>query len=367
MVTASIAPLQPPLNEEITAFLLDRGATRVGFANAETLKGGPPSVDLDYVFRERDIDEPARSAISFAIPMDLDAIRLYLAKKDRGPHMALNGSNFARTMQLSHDLAEFLRGRGFEALGTAACAKYRTELPNCNRYLPPDISHRYIAVASGVGTMGFSGNVGLKGFGTNIGLGTTVTSAELEPTAPLPDEENFCEWQQSGGRACKLCASSCPTEMFDKLDAEYVQIGEKSYAYAKRRNTRRCEFGCGGFTGLHPSGKWSTWSPGRFKLSSDPVKISRTFMRAIKQHIEAPRIEGSHDVEDYPGLSMITSCGMCQLVCFGDKKETAHNYKLLTRSGCVVQEPDGNLLILSPEEAKKKLEEMPEEHSALYS
>lgn len=364
---ANPALLQPALNEEITTFLLDRGAIRVGFANPETLKGGPPSVDLDYVFRERNIDVPARSAITFAIPMDLDAIRLYLAKKDRAPHMALNGSNFARTMQLSHDLAELLRGWGFEALGTAACAKYRTELPNYNRYLPPDISHKYIALASGVGTMGFSGNVGLKGFGTNIGLGTTVTSAELEPTAALPDDENFCEWKLSGGKSCKLCARSCPTEMFDKHDAEYVQVGENSYAYAKRKNTRRCEFGCGGFTGLHPSGKWSSWSPGRFKLSKDPVKINRTFMRAIQQNMQAPRIEGSRDVEGYPGLSMITSCGMCQLVCFGDKKETAYNHKLLTQSGCVVQEPDGNLLILSPEEAKKKLEEMPEEHAALYS
>ncbi len=32
----------------IESFLRERGAIKVGFANRETLAGGPPSIDLDY-------------------------------------------------------------------------------------------------------------------------------------------------------------------------------------------------------------------------------------------------------------------------------------------------------------------------------
>ena len=46
-----------------------------------------------------------------------------------------------------------------------------------------------MAVRAGVGSFGWSGNVGLKGVGTAIILCTTVTSADLAPTAPEPEEE----------------------------------------------------------------------------------------------------------------------------------------------------------------------------------
>ena len=60
------------LNEIIKEFLLEKGAIKVGFANKETLAGGPPSIDLDYRL------EGAKSAISFALPMNRDHIRLFL-------------------------------------------------------------------------------------------------------------------------------------------------------------------------------------------------------------------------------------------------------------------------------------------------
>jgi epoxyqueuosine reductase len=56
------------------------GAVRVGFANLETLAGGPPSADLKYIMPE------ARSAVSFALPGNREFIRLFLAKKDNLSH-----------------------------------------------------------------------------------------------------------------------------------------------------------------------------------------------------------------------------------------------------------------------------------------
>jgi epoxyqueuosine reductase len=346
------------LNHSIEELLKDNGAIKVGFANKETLRAGPPSTDLDYVFRSAGIDEEARSAVSFALPLDQDAIRLFIAKKSRIPHAEDNRRTLAKSVRLSNEVAELLRENGYEALGTAANLNHREELPLWHRFLPPDISHRYIAVASGVASFGWSGNVGLPGYGSTIILGTTVASAELEPTDPIPAENSFCEWAKSGGRVdCKLCAESCVVEMFDKQNAEYVTLGSNTYAYSRRRNTSRCVFGCGGNTGLHPSGKWSTWSPGRYKIPEDPIKLNKELKRSTRQREEHP----------LNPITNIASCGMCQLICFGDKKENAKNFKLLSKSGCAVQEPDGSLVILSAEEAEEKLSKMPQEHSALYS
>jgi len=51
------------------------GAVAVGAVTVENLKGGPPSTDLSYVL------PAARSAISFAVPLNQDHIDAWFAKK----------------------------------------------------------------------------------------------------------------------------------------------------------------------------------------------------------------------------------------------------------------------------------------------
>ena len=65
------------LSEDVKDFALSRGAITVGIATNETLKSGPPSIDLEYKLKG------ARSAISFALAFNKDYIRLFLGKKDR--------------------------------------------------------------------------------------------------------------------------------------------------------------------------------------------------------------------------------------------------------------------------------------------
>ena len=48
------------------------GACAIGFATVETLAGGPESVDLEYVL------PGAKSAVSFAVPLDQKFIPPYL-------------------------------------------------------------------------------------------------------------------------------------------------------------------------------------------------------------------------------------------------------------------------------------------------
>ncbi len=341
------------LAEKVKDFLSSQGAIAVGIATAETLKGGPPSVDLEYIL------PGARSAISFALPMDRDRIEAFLAKKERPPHEEDNVGVNIRATTLSWESAEILNREGYEAKGTAANLKYRTEVKGWQISMPPDISHRYIAVRSGVGSFGWSGNVGVKGFGTAIILGTCVTNAELEPTDPIPEEDGFCD-------KCKLCVSACAVEMFEKEKDMLVSLGGVTFTHSARRNCLLCHFCCGGFTGLHKSGKWSTWSPGRFRIPEEDQELFSEFTRAISLYGRRPPMPGGYEHPALSGLNQYMTCGNCQIVCWGDKKETAKNVKLLHSSGCVLQKSDGSLYALPPEDAEIAFEEMEPDRKSIY-
>ena len=67
-----------------------------------------------------------------------------------------------------------------------------------------------------------------------------------------------------------------------------------------------------------------------------------------------------------PGDKVQLTCGNCQLICHPDKEVRKRRYKLLTESGVIVQGPDGSCRAVSPEEAKKRIDEMDSETRALY-
>ena len=67
-----------------------------------------------------------------------------------------------------------------------------------------------------------------------------------------------------------------------------------------------------------------------------------------------------------PGDRVELTCGNCQLICHPDKAVRKARYKLLTESGVIVQNPDGTLEAVSPEEAAGRLAEMRLEDRALY-
>ena len=88
------------IEEEIREFLTERGAIKVGFATLDSLAEGPPSADLTYVLPE------AKSAVSFALPLDLDKIRATLAKKS---HKAFEKNNIEvniNATKISYELAK---------------------------------------------------------------------------------------------------------------------------------------------------------------------------------------------------------------------------------------------------------------------
>ena len=263
------------LNEEIEQFLLERGALKVGFATSDTLSGGPPSADLSYILPE------ARSAVSFALPLDREKIKAFLGKASHSAHEQDNFEVNIKSSRLAKALAIWLEEMGFASKRVISNNVYRTEVEGWQLSMPPDLSHRYIAARSGVGSFGWSGNVGIKGIGSAIILGTTVTEAELEPTAPVSEGETFCD-------SCKLCVAACPSGMFDAKEETSVTLGGVTFTFSNRNSYTGCQFVCGGFTGLHKSGKWSTWSPGRYRLPEDEKQLLDVFFHAIDNYTKWP-------------------------------------------------------------------------------
>jgi epoxyqueuosine reductase QueG len=328
------------------------GGALVGVATLETLKGGPPSADLQYVLPE------AKSAVSFALPLNRDLIQPFFAKKDRLDHEKDNLDVNMKATGLAAHLAKHLEQKGFPSEGVVANESYRDE-PKLGRIgMNPDLSHRYLAVRSGIGWFGFSGNVITPQYGAAVILGSCVTAAELEPTDPLPAGKNYCN-------RCKLCLSSCCSGMMDPEEETRVNLGGVAFSYAKRKNYLRCEFVCAGMTGLHPSKKWSTWSPGRFAIPEDDQAFREAMIKGIKAYDRRPPMGGG-----FPHLLMRSklylTCGNCQLICWPNPEDRKENFRILTSSGVIIQKPDGSLQNVAPEEGAAYVNALSEDRRNLY-
>jgi epoxyqueuosine reductase len=329
------------------------GACAVGVATLETLAGGPPSVDLTYVLPN------AKSAICFGFALDQDLIGRYLRKEDRRAHEIDNIRVNLLASGAALFGAKFLEELGYPSYAVCSNTVYRKDTPRGSADMMPDISLRYLAVASGIGHFGLSGNVITRQTGAGIIFGATVTTAELEPTPPLPDEENYCD-------GCRLCMASCASSLMDPKEEEHVTLGAKEYTYSKRRTYHRCDFVCGGFTGLHPSGTWSTWSPGRFLIPDSEEQFYPALASAIQASSKRPPIEGGYRHPMLPDRRIALTCGNCHLVCVADKEQRKNRYKALREGGCVVQNPDGTLEVVSAEEATERLAAMDPERRMMY-
>jgi epoxyqueuosine reductase QueG len=341
------------LTQLVKNLVMSSGAVAVGIATTETLEGGPPSADLTYVLPE------ARSAVVFALPMDQGAIERFLKKEDMASENIDNRRVNNMASGLAFEVSEFLNMKGYKSVPLAANAVYRKDTPNGPYDEKPPVSHRYLAVRSGIGFFGKSGNVIMDQYGAAIILASVVTEADLIPTEPLSPEDSYCD-------GCRLCMSACASGLMSAEEETSVTLGNEDFNYSKRRSYNRCEYVCGGFAGLHQSGKWSTWSPARFPI---PEK-DEDFLGALIKSVPAYRNRKKVDYGLYhplaPGSLLEFTCGHCQLICHPDKKVRQERYKMLINSGVVIQDPDGTLRAVSPEEAKRHIAALDPEKRVLY-
>ncbi len=356
-------------------FLETSGACAVGVCNADSLKGGPPSTDLT-----RELDT-AKTAMVFAYPQDHKIIEAYMGKSNHGKYQAhyIQVNNIVAG--LASEVAFQLRGAGFDAVSvhagnTASGGDTRDVNPQnetqeqaAERYPSTDVdmmigtipvlSQRYLAAACGVGFFGRSGNILTADEGATVVLGAVVTSAELEPTPPLPEEDNYCD-------DCNWCEAVCPTKYMSTKDKVSVQLGERTHTYAEKMNPLRCAAHMGGLAGTAYNDKFGSWGPTQKKLPKDDDDMFVAMMDLTDDAANRPQIPGGFVFAAQDEGRMNIMCSACNLVCHPERDVRGKRVKMWTTSGVVVQHDDGNLEAMPREQAEAFLQALPDERRALY-
>lgn len=377
------------LEQKIKDFARSQGVEVVGIAGPERLDG-PPSLDpASYL-------KGARSIISMILPMDEQAIHDFLGKKSPAPHWVDQVKKNQEMARISGYLAGYIQSLGYRAAAVHPNTNYRRH-PYIYSVLPK-FSHRFGAIAAGIGAQGWSGNVMTEEYGGSTYIGTVVTDAVLESDPLRYAPRHFIDGLCS---TCRICDKTCASQMFRDDEEEYVLLNGVLHPRAKRRDLNLCAATCFGLHALSPDKKWTTWawrwnrkfmekpsdeiskldamieltirantagdSTARFKMIKAmsyeiiPEDILDEYLdkhpetmgqeeheKALTAFAEKLGIKGLKD-------EMILTCGQCGLVCGPTLEETARRYQSLIGGGLVVLGPDGKTRKVSTYEEAVKI------------
>jgi len=324
---------------KLKSLAVSLGADLVGVTTRDLLADGPPSADPRYLLPS------ANSVISFALSQDRDIVQNFISKKKWRPHCD-NRKAIAQTLYTIGDtLAEHLRSEGYETVNVDLNNNYRPEEAAADvtemTEFHPDFSHRYAALASGIGRLGWSGNLLTREHGALVELGSVLTSAILTPDTPIPDKEHPCD-------RCKMCSLVCPVEMIQPKASTQVTVAGVTETISRKRPNTCCWISCTGYEGLATSRTWSNWSPYRLgrplpeeKQELDALCISLQKADPQMQAADNSFINYRQAVFD-PDWFYYTVCGFCRSVCSPRREERLANRKLIINSGTAALKLDGS-------------------------
>lgn len=366
------------LEGKIKAFLQEQGVDVAGIAGQDRLDG-PPSLDPGYTLRG------AKSIVSMVLPMRVAAIDDFLGKRTPVPHNLDQTRGNQRIYRIGARLADYLGTLGHRAAVVPPNNTYRRSPDVYSMH--PSFSHRFAAIAAGVGGQGWSGNVMTEAYGAAVYIGTVVTDAALESDprryGPRHFIDRMCE-------SCRRCSRVCVSCMFEADGEEYVLLDGRLHPRGRRRDIDLCNTTCFGLHSLSPDRKWTTWgqhwirnwvenpphgdgtrgirktmlakggSVGDSAPRFDIIRrtASRLYPEEMVDRYITAHSEDPGEAEELPILrkwaealavvgverfkdSRVLTCGNCSLICGPTLAETQRRYRLLVRSGLVVPGPDG--------------------------
>lgn len=354
--------------EKLKSLAQSCGADLIGITSRTRLIDGPPSADPRYLLPS------ANSVISFAVTLDADIARDFISKKDWRTHCE-DRKKIAQKLYIIGDaLVEKLTSEGHKAVNVDLNNNYRPE-DNASDVTEmtefhPDFSHRYAALAAGIGRLGWSGNLLIRKFGALVELGSVLTSATLAVDLTILDEDHPCD-------KCKICSLVCPVQMISPKVSKQVTIAGITENIAKKRPNTCCWIGCTGYQGMSTSRTWSNWSPYLLDHKLPNEKEALDALCISLQKADPQMQDAENSFANYrqavfdPGWFYYTVCGFCRSVCSSDRKTRLVNRKRIVNSGtvalklegshvvadenaCEVTTPFGLNVITSPEELSDK-------------
>lgn len=313
------------------------GADLIGVTSRAILADGPPSADPRYLLPS------ANSVISFVVSLNMDNVRDFISKKEWRAHCDDRKRVAQKLYRIGDALVEKLRFEGHEAVNVDLNGNYRPEENAADvtemTEFHPDFSHRYAALAAGVGRLGWSGNLLTRKYGSLVELGSILTSATLAVDSPIPDEDHPCD-------KCKVCSLVCPVQMINPKISEQITVAGITETIARKQPNTCCWIGCTGYHGLATSGTWSNWSPYRLgrPLPEDKQKLDELCISLQKSDPQMQAVENSsyRKMVFDPDWFYYTVCGFCRSVCSPRREDRLINHRLIVNSGTAALKLDGS-------------------------
>ena len=293
------------LTKDLRVYLLKEGADLVGFGSVDRLEGAPKimrpqrylpdavtMISIGLHINEASCDLIARGVWDHQAPSSYHSFQLFT--------LSIINPQLDKLAYLG---AKFLEHQGYRAYPFPAniphIQKPTKEYPGG----PGDISHKHIAVACGLGDIGWHNLLITRQYGTRQKLTTIVTNAPLQ-SDPMK-EEKLCDPEVCGFR----CALACPTAAIPKDINKKVsiKISGKIVEYAKIIGWK-CRWGCSGMlkcTGGYKDIPMPTEEPTAEKLLEYKAQMDPWQER----------------MKVYAGL--LPYCGRCLSVCPCCKEGTA--------------------------------------------
>jgi len=231
------------LTGDLRDYLKSEGSDLVGFGGVDRLAGAPEIMRPDRYLPD------AQSMVSIAIHINEACCDLIArsAHTQQPPPSYYSYQMFTLAAinpeldRIAYLCAKYLESRGFKAYPFPAnlphLQKPSREYPGG----PGDISHRHVAVACGLGDIGWHNLLISPQYGSRQKLTTVITNALIEPD-PFVDETP-CVPERCGF----ACAHACPTGAIPKDSERTVSlnIGLKKIEYAGIIGWK-CRWGCSG-------------------------------------------------------------------------------------------------------------------------
>lgn len=285
------------LTRRLRKFLLQHGASLVGFGDVSRMDGAPA-----IQCPERYLPN-ARSMVSIALHINEGCCE-HVARKDvaswRSFQIFTLGIVNPSLDRLALDASTFLEDRGFIAYPFPANSPHTIRPTPEYPGGPGDISHKHVAVACGLGELGWHSMLLTPQFGTRQKLTTLLTTAPLVAD-PIMDQGTLCNPEACGFQ----CAKVCPTAAIPKVRTEEtkldVRMNDTLIEYGKLIGWR-CRWGCSGMlksTGGYKNIPMPDEEPAedellKYKAQMDPWQL--------REHTKS-----------YAGL--VPYCGKCLCVC----------------------------------------------------
>jgi epoxyqueuosine reductase QueG len=331
-----------PATTDLKSLAKSVGADLIGVTSRAILADGPPSADPRYLLPS------ANSVISFAVSLDMDDARDFISKKKWRAHCDDRKRIAQKLYRIGDAIVEKLRSEGHEAVNVDLNNNYRPEDNAADvtemTEFHPDFSHRYAALAAGIGRLGWSGNLLTSKYGALVELGSVLTSATLASDSPLSDEDHPCD-------KCKMCSLVCPVQMIHPKVSKQVTVAGITENIARKRSNTCCWIGCTGYQGVSTSLTWSNWSPYQLARALPEEKQELDALCISLQKADPQMQDPENSFKNYrqvvfdPEWFYYTVCGFCRSVCSPGRKTRLANRKRIMNSGTAALKLDGSHVV----------------------